>query len=285
MKSVIFFLTICFSLNAQADYEIQKVQTEIYNNPKETGEVKEEFKTTGTTDRIQKVQKQQTIKIKEFQKHLFTANLGTTFSLIEKTGTKPGLMLGGKYSFYFSPEMGVFIGLDYMERSFSNNFSTHISAHKALNLKMTSIDIPFGVTFRYGNPLSASGASFLGLYYSLPQNGKSELRETFRYRGEKSYSGDLEGKSYLGLLLHSETYFKINKTFALGFFFSLKFGFENAITKAYINGNRRMGKSIYVKRSRRTRNRRPYSTPGHFINFDENEKTMDIMFGIATAYL
>ena len=157
----------------------------------------------------------------EFQSHVFTANFGLNISHIEDIDSAGyGFMLGGKYSFYFSPKVGVFVGLDYMQRN---------AEESLYEFKMTSIDIPFGLTFRYKTWI-APGATFLGLYYNLPQGGKAKYTGTEDVVFDKT-SLDIEGENHLGFLLQTESYFEVNENFNLGFFFGLKFGFGDYISK------------------------------------------------------
>ena len=92
-----------------------------------------------------------------------------------------------------------------------------------MEIKINSVDIPLGLAFRHGSFMkNADGATFLGLYYTLPLSGKIKLANT---------SVDTEGENHLGFLLHSETYFDVSESIDIGFFFGMKFGFGNALTK------------------------------------------------------
>ena len=62
----------------------------------------------------------------------------------------------------------------------------------------------------------ASSVTFVGLYYSLPQNGSSD-------------PSNLEGENHLGFMWTAETFFSVSPRFMLGFFGGLKYGFGNVI--------------------------------------------------------
>ena len=86
-------------------------------------------------DKTKEVQEEASAKVKElqkkingmkgFKKHIFTTNLGLNTTVIEKFESPgSGLMLGGKYSFYLNPKVGLFVGLDYIQRNASEkNFT------------------------------------------------------------------------------------------------------------------------------------------------------------------
>ena len=232
MKNMIFFLIFCFGFNSHADVKADQSSDKTKEveqkavDKKKTGDEK----TDQTTDHQVKETEVKTMDNKMvetqkkplFRQHVITGNLGMNMSAIKEI-EEPGygLMLGGKYSFYFSSKVGVFIGLDYIQRNASEN---------NWDVKMTSIDIPFGLTFRYRNWFDALGATFLGLYYNMPQSG-GKIEYSGSYAPFKGESVDLEGENHLGFLLHSETYFEVAENFNLGFFGGLKIGFGDYITK------------------------------------------------------
>ncbi len=242
MKTAIFFLIFCFSANAwTADKEESSQKTE--------GEVKKSEEVSNQNTEIPTETKEvtQADRVKGFQEHIFTANLGMNMTRIKEFDNSGfGLMLGGKYSYYFSPKVGAFIGLDYMQRNASEE-----DLGVTLNAKLNFIDIPFGLTFKYRNMLSADGATFLGLYYTLSQGGKLKA-------SPGGDSLDLEGEDHLGFLLHSEIYFEVNESFNLGFFAGLKFGFGNAITKL--------------------------KSPEATADFYKDTNSLDVMFGVVTKF-
>lgn len=148
------------------------------------------------------------------EKQVITANLGFNMTRVKNLDESGfGLMLGGKYSYFFSPKVGAFIGLDYMQRNASEN---------GLEFTSSAIDIPLGLTFRHTNFFETLSATFLGVYYTLPQGG--ELTQT-------GSSADTEGENHFGFLFHSESYFEVSPGFDLGFFGGLKFGFGDQISK------------------------------------------------------
>ncbi len=69
----------------------------------------------------------------------------------------------------------------------------------------------------------------------------------------------------MGLLLHSETYFKVNESLDFGFFFTLKFGFGNSMTTTVTRRSR-----IYSDRT--------------ITHFEENANAMDTTFGVAVRF-
>ncbi len=211
MKNTIFFLIFFFNTNAWAQ-EVPTTQAteDIIMEPGRTQEMqRQQPQQIQKRQQTQPMQKQHTQpmqrsqinahRVEGFKKYAFTANLGANFTRIRQAGNDPGLMFGGKYSFYLSPNTGLFIGLDYVQR----NVITTTKEHNTFKLKMRSIDIPFGLTFKYGKFTNANGAVFLGLYYSLPQNGETELEKTstrHEWREERNFFwrtgwGKLHGSS------------------------------------------------------------------------------------------
>ena len=124
-----------------------------------------------------------------------------------------GLATGAKYSFFFSPKVGVFTGVDYTQRS---------GAENGAEFSMPSLDIPLGLTFRYRNMLDGESATYLGAYYALPLTGEAD---------DGTSTVELEGEGHFGFLLHTETYFPVTPEFNLGFFAGFKFGFGDAVTE------------------------------------------------------
>ena len=246
MKAAVFFLVFCFNTNVWAtDKKEASQETE--------GKVKKEEtsnQNTETTTETKEVIQKQVDKVKErFQESAITLNLGMNMTRIKEFDDSGfGLMIGGKYSYYFSPKVGAFIGIDYMQRNASEEGKIP-GKTETLNAKLNFIDIPFGLTFKYRNILSADGATFLGLYYTLSHGGKLKI---------KSKSLDTEGEDHLGFLLHSETYFEVNENFNLGFFAGLKFGFGNAITEIKSSEGR--------------------------MDFNKDTNTLDVMFGVVAKF-
>ena len=156
-----------------------------------------------------------TNKEKKFQRHSLTINLGMNF-ITDKNGAKLSLMFGEKYSFYFTPKTGVFFGFDYIQRSFEQSGYENRSFVKKVNF----VDIPFGFVFKRGDIRYPSAAIFIGSFYALPQGDKvlEKSKQRYLYR----YSERL--KNSLGFFLHFENYFRINESFDLGFFLSMKIG-------------------------------------------------------------
>ncbi len=243
MKMTTFFLVFCWNVNLWAQEEM----------PKE-----KESATQATQEKVtekQAVQKQSesvqenrvtAMPAQTMEQHIITGNVALNWSLIRGISvTGYGLMLGGKYSYFFSPKVGAFIGLDYVQRNASEN---------EWEYQLTSVDIPFGLAFKYRSWFDNSlGATFFGLYYHNPLEGNVE------YKGDKIVvdgppKRKIEGAGHLGFFLQSEMYFKVTENFSLGLFYGIKFGFADAITKV---GTR---KSKY------------------------NNSTMDMMFGLTTRF-
>ena len=130
-----------------------------------------------------------------------------------------GLSLGGVFSYYFVPYIGVFFGTDYVQKNISGY--ERLSYVKS-DIKSTYLDIPFGFTFRQKNPFKKSHLFIftLGLYYALGLNGKIKYE-----RGVNTTTERMTEKDYIGFIFTQEYYFPIYSHFKMGIFFGLKVGF------------------------------------------------------------
>ncbi len=219
MRSLLFFIIFCWSINLWAQSETPQEKKD-----NDANQVTQEQTVPENTAPEQNTSKE----TNPFERqHVFTGNGGLIYTVVEGiTDPKTGFMLGGKYSFYFSSRVGAFIGLDYMSRN---------SSEVNWEMNLTSIDIPFGLAFRYRSLFNSLGTTFLGLYYNSLQDGKIE------YKGNKnsSWNGisssksplDIEAEDHFGFLLQSETYFEVTESFHLGLFCGIKFGFGDATGK------------------------------------------------------
>lgn len=136
MKNTIFFLIFLFGFYVQAEVKA--------GEENKTGE-------------IQKPSDDKEMNGNKFEEHIFTANLGVNISSIEGVESPGnGLMLSGKYSFYFK-KAGVFVGLDYIQRN-----ASEASNKASIDFELTSIDIPFGLAFKHKSFFESLGA-FVGI--------------------------------------------------------------------------------------------------------------------------
>ena len=127
-----------------------------------------------------------------------------------------GFQIGAKYSYFFSQNVGLFIGGDYARRKVSMSGNTG-------DLTLPAIDIPVGLTFRFKGLKYAEHGVFMGAYYALPLEGTFKVPEVA--------DATVKGKGNFGLLIQSDNYFPVTPGFDLGFFSAFKYGFGDAISE------------------------------------------------------
>ncbi len=155
---------------------------------------------------------------KEYQKHILTLNLGINLSQINGIDQRGfGPIFGGKYSLYFNKNVGVFVGLDYLQR---NGKEEGYEEFQMASIQLDFMDIPFGLVLRYKDIISSNRMTFLGLYHTLPRDGKVRgLSEKMKASIPKL------GTNHFGFLLQSEAYIKFDKMVDFGVFMGMKFNF------------------------------------------------------------
>jgi len=117
--------------------------------------------------------------------------------------------LGGAALHYMiSSQVGLFGGADYTQRGFEAvSGDTYTASY---------VDLTFGFGFRYGSWAGSTALTKLGAFYAMPMG---ELK-----------NGDTVGagtKPSFGLLLETQSIFKINESLGLGPVLSLKYGLGN----------------------------------------------------------
>jgi len=119
---------------------------------------------------------------------------------------------GGAY--YFSPNVGVFIAPGI------SNYELEEGIAKA---ELSYLDIPFGVSFKYGSPWIPNAKNMVnfGAMYSV---ATSDLE--FSGGG---FSADFDAENTFGLYIGSLTTFPVNETLDVGFGTSIKFPFTDIV--------------------------------------------------------
>ena len=163
----------------------------------------------------------------------------------DRTGI--GFSLGGAFSYYFVPKVGVFVGTDYVKRNIKDESAYRYRSSDSSgiysdtpdtneDISLTYLDIPFGFTFRYITPFMKDiiNAFYLGLFYAIGLDGdvKYTNQEGLMIPSPK----EIKEKNYLGLLFASENYFPVYGHFKMGFFVRFKFGFSESVTVYKNNG-------------------------------------------------
>ncbi len=152
-----------------------------------------------------------------FKQWNFFADLNLGITAVEEfEGNGFTFTLGATAAYFFSPNVGVFSGVEYMPRKADeNNFE----------VELTGIDIPLGVMFRYNNGFMQGATSFfqLGLFYSmgLDLDGSPDPSGVF--------SAAFEEDSFFGFYLGGKTMFPINERLQLGINVATKFGMGDSI--------------------------------------------------------
>ncbi len=146
------------------------------------------------------------------------ANLDVAFSALSGANSKVTLGAGTDVDWFFTPNVGAFVGLDY---------NPIRSKRSGADLEVTYLDIPFGAAFNFGSgssiALGAMNGNFnaimnVGLYAGMPLS-------KFKIAGTDIDSAN----TIIGLNVEGHGIYKFSQTFGLGFHAGLKYGFNEVV--------------------------------------------------------